>query len=211
MAQGQQPQGPPAEHPARGADGFEASYVAGEAPWDIGRPQAVFQALADEGRLAGSVLDVGCGTGEHALLAAAAGRPATGIDGAPTAIAIARGKADQRGLVARFLVWDALELARLAESFDTVLDCGLFHVFEDRDRPAFEAGLRAVTAIGGRYHLLCFSDQEPGEWGPRRIGQEEIRATFHRGWRVEEIASVRIETTFDSEGARAWHATLLRV
>ncbi len=33
-------------------------------PWDIGRPQKTFVQAA--GEISGSLLDVGCGTGEHA-------------------------------------------------------------------------------------------------------------------------------------------------
>ena len=43
---------------------FEAAY-ADKAPWDIGGPQPAFVERA--GQVAGSVLDVGCGTGENAL------------------------------------------------------------------------------------------------------------------------------------------------
>src|SRR6266571_1053785 len=106
--------GPPGDRPvpvrlARPQD-FEAVY-AGRPPWGIGRPQPAFVGLADAGALEGRVLDVGCGTGEHALMAAGLGLQATGIDAAPAAIAIAEGKARDRGLPARFLVWDALRLA----------------------------------------------------------------------------------------------------
>jgi hypothetical protein len=38
-------------------------------------------------------------------------------------------KARDRGLAARFLRQDARRLGELGESFDTVLDCGLFHIF----------------------------------------------------------------------------------
>jgi hypothetical protein len=34
-------------------------------PWDIGRPQPAFRALADAGAIQGRVLDVGCGTGAN--------------------------------------------------------------------------------------------------------------------------------------------------
>src|ERR1039458_5240791 len=51
---------------------FDASY-AGTPPWDIGRPQPAFLALAEAGTIRGRVLDVGCGTGEHALMAASMG------------------------------------------------------------------------------------------------------------------------------------------
>ena len=114
-------------------ENFDGSY-AGTPPWDIGRPQPAFLELAEGDVLLGRVLDVGCGTGEHALMAARLGHEATGVDTAPTAISIAQGKARDRGLVARFLGWDALELFDLNEQFNTVLDCGLFHVFADDDR-----------------------------------------------------------------------------
>src|SRR2546430_4140141 len=106
----------------RPADGFDAMY-AGTPPWDIGRPQPAFVELANAGVLRGRVLDVGCGTGEHALMAAGLGLNAVGIDMAPAAIAIAERKARDRGLTARFMVANALELWSLNEQFDTVLDC----------------------------------------------------------------------------------------
>ena len=43
---------------------FETAYT-GQAPWDIGRPQQAFLAVAN--RITGSILDAGCGTGENAL------------------------------------------------------------------------------------------------------------------------------------------------
>ena len=56
---------------------FESAY-AGQAPWDIGRPQKAFLDVAD--RIAGSVLDGGCGAGENALFCASRGHKVTGID-----------------------------------------------------------------------------------------------------------------------------------
>ena len=91
-------------------------------PWDTGRAQPAIVQLGAEGRLQGHVLDIGCGTGEHALLAASLGLEATGIDGAESAIRIARQKALDRGLDARFLVADALALQDLDEQFDTIID-----------------------------------------------------------------------------------------
>jgi SAM-dependent methyltransferase len=188
---------------------FDASY-AGAPPWDIGRPQPAFLRLAEAGGLTGRVLDAGCGTGEHALLAAGLGLDATGLDVAPTAIRLAEGKARERGLRTRFLVWDALDLPALGEQFDTVLDCGLFHVFDDADRARYVEGLRAAVARGGRYHMLCFSDREPGNWGPRRIRREEITASFGSGWRVEAVEEATLDVTISPEGARGWLARIAR-
>ena len=193
----------------RRTEDFDALY-AGTPPWDIGRPQPAFLALAEAGAVQGRVLDVGCGTGEHVLMAAGLGLEATGVDTAATAIDAARGKARDRGLTARFLVWDALRLAALGELFDTVLDSGLFHVFQDDDRPRFVDGLRAVIRLGGHYLMLCFSDRQPGAWGPRRVTQAEIRASFGDGWRVDSIEPARFDVTIDPNGALAWLATITR-
>ena len=108
-------------------------------------------------------------------MAASLGLDATGIDSSPRAIAAGEAKARDRGLPARFEVGDALELHALGEQFDTVIDSGLFHVFSDDDRGRYVASLAAVLKPGGRYFLLCFSDQQPGESGPRRVAQDEIR------------------------------------
>jgi SAM-dependent methyltransferase len=194
----------------RRPEDFDALYQ-GTPPWDIGRPQPAFLALAEAEGLRGRVLDVGCGTGEHALLAAELGLEATGVDVAGSAIDAARVKAAERGLAVRFLVWDALDLAALGERFDTVLDSGLFHVLDDDDRPAYVAALAAATEVGGRCHVLCFSDRQLGLSGPRRVTQDELRASFAGGWRVEGIEATVIDTLADFGAAQAWLATVTRV
>ena len=173
---------------------WDASYTAGTpAPWDIGRPQPAFVQLADEGRLTGRLLDAGCGTGENALLAAGHGADVTGIDVAPTAIARARVKASERRLTARFEVADALDLGRLSLIADTVIDSGVFHVFGDEDRARYVASLAAVLRPAGVCCLMCFSDRQPGTWGPRRVRPQELRAAFSDGWEVESITAGTFE------------------
>lgn len=179
-------------------------------PWDIGRPQPAFRALADAGAIRGRVLDVGCGTGEHTLMAAALGLDATGVDLAGTALRTAEQKALGRGLKARFVHHDALRLAGLGESFDTALDCGLFHSFAPEDRPAFADGLRAVLRPGGRYLMLGFSDQESGDWDPHRLTREDITDAFTEGWRIDSVEAATIEVTTHPAGVPSWLATLTR-
>ncbi len=188
---------------------FDSSYE-GTPPWEIGRPQPAFLDLARSGALTGSVLDVGCGTGEHALMAAELGLESTGIDFSPRAIRLAEEKARERRLDPRFLVADALELGSSGDRYDTVLDCGLFHVFDDRDRERFVRSLGSTVEPDGRYYMLCFSDRQPGDWGPRRVSRAEIESSFADGWRIESIEPSRIEITIDPEGARAWLAIIAK-
>ncbi|HEX9708560.1 MAG TPA: class I SAM-dependent methyltransferase [Candidatus Thermoplasmatota archaeon] len=198
------------EASARG--GFEEMYRGGgPPPWDIGRPQGAFVLLEEQGKVGARVLDVGCGTGENALHMAARGHEAWGVDGAPTAVRMARKKAKERKLDARFEEGSVLRLEELGATFDTVIDSGLFHTLSDEQRPMFAASVRSVLNKGGRYFMLCFSEHEPGDWGPRRVTQAEIRATFGSGWKVESIEAAVFEDTMSgSDGPRAWLAKLRR-
>jgi cyclopropane fatty-acyl-phospholipid synthase-like methyltransferase len=194
---------------------WDTSYVspATPPPWDIGRPQRSFVRLADSGLLSGQLLDAGCGTGEHTLLAAARGAAATGVDISPRAIARARDKAAERGLQARFEVGDVLRLGELGATFDTIVDSGVFHVFSDADRPRYVASLAGVLQPGGRCYLMCFSDRQPGDFGPRRVTQDELRAAFADGWTVTSIEPDTFDINpgvFPSATAEAWLATIER-
>ncbi|MBO0820310.1 MAG: class I SAM-dependent methyltransferase [Nocardiopsaceae bacterium] len=192
---------------------WDLSYTAGTPPpWDTGKPQPTFVRLADEGRLTGRLLDAGCGTGENALLAAGRGAEVTGVDISPTAIGRAKAKAAERGLTARFEVADARDLGDLGLTVDTVIDSGVLHVFDDDDRARYVAGLAAVLRPGGVCYLMCFSDRQPGTWGPRRVREDELRAAFSDGWAVESITAdaFEINPVDGLTEVRAWLATIRR-
>ncbi len=186
-------------------NGFDSAYH-GTPPWDIGRPQPEIVRLDRSGQLTGFVLDVGCGTGEHVLYLAGRGFEVMGVDSAPTAIKKARAKAKQRGVEATFVLGDALNLSIPNHRFNTVIDMGLFHVFSDEERPRFRESLERVVRPGGTYFVLCFSEKEPGDWGPRRVTQAEIRSVFKDGWRTNYIEPSTIETI--GGHAEAWLASL---
>jgi SAM-dependent methyltransferase len=191
---------------------WDASYQDGPAPWDTGQPQPTIVRLAAGGGFAGAVLDAGCGTGENALHVAALGLPVLGFDVAETALAMARAKAHDRGLDAEFVMADALHLDRLARTFDTVLDCGLFHTFDASERPGYVASLASATRHGGTLHVLCFSDQGT-DTGPHPVSHDELAAAFSpgTGWQVSTIEPDRVQTRFHDNGAPAWLAAINRI
>ena len=194
---------------------FEAAY-AGQAPWDIGKPQKAFIDVADQ--ITGSILDAGCGTGDTALFLASRGHRVTGIDFLEEPIKRAKRKAAERGISATFLVKDALTLKGWSERFDNVIDSGLFHVLSDADRKTYVAGLATVLKPGGRLFLMCFSDEEPGTQGPRRVSRKELHDAFGQGWDIESIQPSRVEVrpdlkdlSFSPGGPKAWFAVVRRV
>lgn len=190
---------------------WDESYREGSPPWDAGGPRAAVLQLCDEGAFAAPVLDAGCGLGEDALEIASRGLEVVGVDVAPTAIRQAQAKAAERGVDVTFTVADALDLGALGRTFRTVLDSGLFHVFDDDERSAYVESLAAVTARGGVLHLLCVSDAATGDMGPRRrVGRDEIPAAFGDGWNVVSIEPDRLEVGFDPGFLPAWRARIER-
>lgn len=188
---------------------FDAAYQ-GSPPWDIGKPQAEFVRLEQAGEIKGDVLDIGCGTGENALYLAQAGHEVWGIDLVPLAIEKAKAKAVERALKATFLVWNALELAGLKRSFDTAIDSGLYHSLPVSEHSRFLGSLRSALRPEGTYFMMCFSDRQPGTLGPRRISQEEIRATFTARWRINYIRQAYFESNLEGK-AQAWLSSITRL
>ena len=191
---------------------FDDSYK-GTPPWDIGRPQSELVNLEKCGEVIGSVLDVGCGTGENSLFFASSGHDAVGVDSSIRAIRKAQTKAKERKIErATFLVLDVLKLSELNKRFDNAIDSGLFHTFSDTDRVKFVSSLRSTLKSGGTYSMLCFSELEPTNWGgPRRVSQEEIILSFSEGWKINYIKDANFDTNFHQHGAKAWLSSITRL
>ncbi len=198
---------PPTSHERMTGRPWDASYGDGPAPWDIGTPQPALARQAP--RFTGTVLDAGCGTGEHALLAASLGLPVLGVDVAETALATARAKASERGLTAEFATADALRLEQLGRTFTTVLDCGLLHTFDADERHAYVASLASVTEPGSTLFVLCFRDDGP-DTGPHPLSHDDLTAPFGTGWAIAGIEEDKIRTRWHADGLPAWLATITR-
>ncbi len=202
----------PTSHERMTGKPWDASYSDGPAPWDIGQPQPAIVRLASKGVFAGSVLDAGCGLGENTLHLASLGLSVLGVDIAETALTIARKKAADLNIEVEFATADTFHLERLGRRFETVLDSGLFHTFENDEQLEYVASLASVTKHDGTVYVLCFSDEGPAP-GPHPVRQKELTAAFSpdNGWNVLAIESERIETRYHANGVSAWLATIKRL
>jgi hypothetical protein len=64
---------------------------------------------------------------------------------------------------------------------------------------------------------MCFSDEQPGAEGPRRVSRRELYDAFADGWEVESIDPARVEInprftafSFGEGGPKAWFAVVRR-
>jgi hypothetical protein len=60
---------------------------------------------------------------------------------------------------------------------------------------------------------MCFSDRQPGDRGPRRVNEGELRAAFVSDWRIDSLAPARFDINpgLDTPTAEAWLVDLLRL
>ena len=200
---------------------FDNAYQSRTAPWVIGEPQAAIVHLERAGFIRGTVLDVGCGLGEHTILLTRLGYDILGIDFAPNAIEQARDNAAEQGVDARFEVADAMNLGD-EPRYDTIIDSALFHIFDDTDRPKYVGSLHAACRPGALVHVLALSDKGRG-FGPQ-VSETAIREAFDDGWVLEAldtavyrgvVGAVHAEALGLAVGARvdepAWLARARRV
>jgi cyclopropane fatty-acyl-phospholipid synthase-like methyltransferase len=179
--------------------------------WDVGRPQRALYELEVAGMIGKEVVDVGCGTGEHALWLARRGHVAWGVDPSAQAIARAQRRARKEGLAVELVVEELLGLGRLRREFDCALDAGSFHRLAVGERAEYARALATIVKSGGSAYVLCFADREKGRGGPPRVTREELRAPFAREeWKVESVDESIIESRLFPGGAAAWLLTALR-
>jgi ubiquinone/menaquinone biosynthesis C-methylase UbiE len=191
---------------------FAEMYAEGIPPWQIDRPQPEVIRLIEQGKFESPVLDLGCGTGDNTIELARQGLVVKGLDAVSEALERARKKTENAGLKQspEFVLGDALRLAESGLKARTVLDCALFHTFSDEERGEYIWGLEAVVSLGGRLHILSFSELETRQPGPRRLSLSEITGSFTTGWRVEDSVRCRYWDRVRPDGAHAWRVSFVR-
>jgi len=187
----------PMQNEASALAGFTKIYAESNPPWDIGKPQPPFLAVADQ--VVSPVLDAGCGTGGTSLFFAARGAQVTGIDFVEAAIQRARSKAEANGLAVEFLVKDAMTLGDWDRRFSSVIDSGLFHIYAGDERRRYVQGLAHVLKPGGRLFLFSFNDDP--SWPGGGVSRQELYDAFADGWEIAslELTDGEVNPAFEAE------------
>lgn len=170
---------------------YDWLYRRGLTPWiAAGRAQGALVAellAAEEARHGpgATLVDLGCGSGEHTLTAARRGWRVTGVDASVTAIRRARAAAAAAGLPARFVVGDVRrlpEVGGLPREADLFVDVGCYHGFRPADRAMIAAGIGRLAAPAASL-IVVGLDRSPGRAGVG-VTAAGLADDFPR-WRIE--------------------------
>jgi SAM-dependent methyltransferase len=177
---------------------WDEHYQEGFLPWDTDEPDPnLVETVQRLGLGPGRALDVGCGTGTHAVWLASLGFDVVGVDVSERAIERARARATAAPTQGRctFTTLDFLAATPPGAPFDFVFDRGCFHVFDEPDdRARFAEQVAECLAPKGHWFSLIGSTEgPPREFGPPRRSARDITEAIEP---VLEIAELRA-TGFD--------------
>ena len=165
---------------------YTVAYAFGFRPWEMAavreaeRIAALFDREERERqRPYGRALDLGCGTGVHAIELARRGWQVTGVDIVAKAVRRARKRARHARVGAKFIHGDvtALQTAGIGSGFDLVLDFGCFHGLRDAERVAMGRAVSAAAAPGATMLMIAWARGRRGPL-PRGASMAEIEAAF---------------------------------
>ncbi len=164
--------------PARDAhhDTYEDAYAAGDVPWNelpVAVEVAALIPLAGAGRPP-RLLDVGCGSGHNLPLLEKMSDDVSGVDIAPSAVALARAKARRPE---QFVVGSAAALPWADGSFDVVVDVGCLHCLTPAEVSAYVREVGRVLAPGGRFLCRAFKPREPEVVAAQPVARQQLGHT----------------------------------
>lgn len=179
-------------------------------PWYTPDLDSDFEDALSRRRLGGKrILDLGTGPATHAIALASRGYDIVATDISPSAIKRAKRVAKTSGVRIDFRVDDVLESKLERSSIDAIVDRGVFHTLEPAKRPVYVRTVHRILRPRGWLFLKCFSDKQPGTWGPHRISRQQLRTSFEPAFEMLTITNTVFGGTLD-ENPKALFATMRR-
>ena len=185
---------------------YELLYRVGFLPWETGAVPDELRAFAEgpAALAAGRALDLGCGTGTHAVYLATHGWDVTAIDNVGRALRRARDRAAAANVTVDWVEADVSGLAQLElqPGFALVFDRGCYHGLDARQRDSYVAGVTALTTRGATLVLWAMApNRRPLE--PSGADAAEIAGRFG-AW---ELSGANRAEFADPRGdlSRGWH------
>jgi SAM-dependent methyltransferase len=197
---------------ARLLERWDAPYREDRVPgWDVGRPSSHLVKAVENGTFPpGRAIVLGCGTGSTALYLAEQGFKVTGVDVAPTALALAAEKAVQADLRIDWILADVVALPKLAP-FDLIFDRGCYHHICQYNSAGYVETLRRLSQPGTQALILAGSPADGQSVGPPRIKEATIRTDFSALFAFEWLRKIRFDTRdANAQGPSAWSIHLRR-
>lgn len=191
---------------------FEERYQTGDLPWDTGeRDRNLEQIIGEYGIRPCSVLELGAGTGSDAVWLVKQGFRVTAIDVSPTAIDMARKKAEESGVSIEFINADLKKNNIPSGPFDFVFDRGCFHSFKLPEEKAdlTEIIWKCLKPDGYWFSIMGSTDGPPRESGPPRLSALDVAAAVESRFEILSLKSIHMDTNLP-KAPRAW-ACLMRI
>lgn len=176
-----------------------------ELPWFTAQLDDDFERALARYRIlprGGPALDLGTGPGTAAIELARRGFAVTALDVSPSAIRMARKRAGDLGARIEWVAADFFHRSWDVR-FQLVYDRGLYHTLSPPLRHQYPERIAQWLKPHGYLIIKTFSTDEPGEWGPFRIGRDELETNI--GGRLDLLAleASAFPGTLDHQ-PRAW-------
>jgi len=155
----------------------------GITPWENNRIPPALTNIADGPSHAGIALDLGCGTGAHAVHLSESGWEVIGVDVSRHAIAHARARSTRVDWRLVDITRDTEALDDLAGTVDLLLDVGCLHGLSDTGRRRWARVANLVSTPNAQVLVWATEPSHARHrFGPRGITPTKIRALLGPTW-----------------------------
>ena len=159
--------------------GWDSRYTSKNAPpWDTKKVAIELKKAVESGKIKpGRAVVFGCGAGTNSIYLASKGFDVTAMDVAPTALAIAKARADKAKVKVNWILADVTAVPEL-KPFDFMYDRGCYHGVRRSNAKGFIESACRLSKPGTKFLILAGNANEARHYGPPRVKEEDIRKDF---------------------------------